>query len=521
MHTILRALTTCLLLALPTLSQAASANAVFNDYVQAIIAEDWATAESFWLPEEASHAKRLGVEFTGVPLKVDCSSPLIEHRWAIRDTVVQISIADSTINDTLIAKTITIRSGANSVALSQRYFVIATPDGWRITSPIYHITRSWPEINTLHVRVRCPDSTLVNQFALDELNNSIDSLGSIFYFRPEHWITLNKQKIDYYLADRATIVALTGYDAHGMTHLPLDAVVTSHLPHDHEIVHAMLNFRLAPLPLYTLPALQEGIAVSYGGRWGKTPAVVMHLGAFVLQAELMKVDDILTHQGFNSDASDLSYALSGLLSRCLIESIGFAKYSVLYRRLSGPQQYTRSLSENEIRKAIEESSGQQWDLLVPSCIEREVTTFTQRGIDPVTVIPATSVVWKTVGKGVDAILSEDSAYYYIEVTGEKAGRMMGLCLESPDQFAAPTYCSRLFADQFAGHPYDSEIAAIVFDSLEAGVYDYRTDMLVAKFASGFSQGESIWDTEHRVVRLKVDKRIMPIDLKSGNLSIIW
>lgn len=520
MHRQLRALTICLLLAAPATTQAASANTVFNDYVQAIIAEDWPTAESFWLPEEVTHAKRLGVEFTGVPLKVDCSSPLIEHRWAIRDSAVQVTIADSAINDTLIAKTVTIRSGAESISLTQRYFVVLTADGWRITSPIFHITRSWPEISTIHVRVRCPDSTLINQFALDALNNSIDSLGSIFYFRPEHWITLNKQKIDYYLADRETIRELTGYDAHGMTHLPLDAVLTSHLPHDHEIVHAMLNYRLAPLPLYTLPALQEGIAVSYGGRWGKTPAVVMHLGAFVIQSELMTVDDILTQQGFNSDASDLSYALGGLLTRCLIESIGFAKYSVLYRRLSGPQQYVRSLSANEIRKAIEESTGQPWEMLVPSCIEREVATFTLRGIDPFYEVPTTNVIWSAAEDGLEAMLLEDSGSYYLDVSGRNAGGMMGICMQSPEQFPSSTYRSRMFADQFPDQKYNSQIIGIVFDSLEAGVYDYRTDMLVAKFATGFSEGESIWDTEHRVVRLKVDKRIMPIDPKSARLTII-
>ena len=517
-------LTTLITLATGAEANAASPDTVFTDYVRAIFAEDWPVAESFWLPDEVAHAKRLGVEFTGVPLKVDCSSPLIEHRWALRDKTIQMSIADSTINDTLIAKTVTIRAGAESVALSHKYLLVATPEGgWRITSPIYHITRSWPEINTLHVRVRCPADSLINQFALDALNGLIDSLGTIFHFRPEHWIKLNKQKIDYYLADRETIRALTGYDAHGMTHLPLDAVVTSHLPHEHEIVHALLNYRLAPLPLYTLPALQEGIAVSYGGRWGKTPSVVMHLGAFVIQSELMTVDDILTHQGFNSDASDLSYALGGLLTRCLIESIGFPKFSVLYRRLSGPQQYIRSLSDHAIRKAIEESTLQPWAMLVPSCIEREVAIFSHRGIDPCPSIPKENEVWRNPlpRNGNEFVITEDSKYYYFEARGERAGSTVGFFLNDPKRFNEPAYRSRLYSEQFPKQRYDGQMVGIVFDSLEAGVYDYRTDMLLAKFASGFSQGESIWDAEHRVVRFRVDKNIMPIDLKSGNLRMIW
>lgn len=515
-------MTFTILLALTPHAMAASADAVFNDYIQAILAEDWPKAESFWLPDEVSLAKRLGVEFTGVPLKVDCSSPVLEHRFAIRDNLVQFSVSDSTLADTLIAKTVIIRSGAQPVIV-HRYLVVQSPDGWRITSPIYHATRLWPVINTTHVRVRCPADSLLNQYALDALDRFIDSLGAIFHFRSEHWTSLNDNKLDYYLADRETIKALTGYDAHGMTYLPLDAVVTSHLPHDHELVHAILNYRMAPLPMYTLPAVQEGVAVSYGGRWGKSPRVIMQLGAFVLASGMMKVDDILTYNGFHADAADLSYALGGLFTRCLIESIGFPKFSVLYRRLSGPQQYIRSLTDREIRRAVEETTGQPWDTFIPGCVGREVEMFSHRGIDPCESIPGEKEVWRhpSPDDSRDFTLTEDSTHYYIEAKGSLAGKSIGLFLEDAERFDEPLYRSRLFSEQMSGETSNGQIVGIVFDSLEAGVYDYRTDLLLAKFASGFTAGESMWNPVDRVIRFKVEKSVLPVELRGGHLLLVW
>lgn len=522
MRRLLCILTVLLIFSSCTSSFAATATAVFNDYIQAILAEDWPKAESFWLHDEVSLAKRLGVEFTGVPLKVDCSSPVLEHRLAIRDNLVQLAVSDSTIADTLIAKTVTIRSGAQPVIV-HRYLVVQSPNGWFITSPIYHATRAWPVVNTTHVRVRCPADSLLNQYALDALDHFIDSLGTIFHFRPEHWVTLNDNKLDYYLADRETIKALTGYDAHGMTYLPLDAVVTSHLPHDHELVHAILSFRMNPLPMYTLPAVQEGVAVSYGGRWGKAPRVIMQLGAFVLESGMMKVDDILTYNGFHSDAADLSYALGGLFTRCLIESIGFPKFSVLYRRLSGPQQYIRSLTDREIRRAVEETTGQPWDTFIPSCVGREVEIFSHRGIDPCDSIPRENEVWRHPfpDDKRDFTLTEDSTHYYIEAKGTLAGTALGFFLEDAKRFDEPVYRSRLLSEQMSGEASNGQIVGIVFDSLEAGVYDYRTDLLLAKFASGFTAGESIWNPVDRVVRFRVDKSVLPVALRGGNLLLSW
>ncbi len=501
---------------------AAKPDSVFGSYVDAVLSEDWPAAEALWLPDEVALSKRLNIEFTAVPLKVDCTSPLLEHRNAITSGAVIYAVSDSAISDTVVAKIVEIRSGASAVR--HTYLLIATHDGWRLTSPIYHLTRSWPEVETRFTRIRCPDQSMLNSYAIEALDAFIDSLGTLFYFEPKHWVRLGREKIEYYLADRDVIKTLTDYDAHGMTYLPLDAILSSHLPHDHELTHALITFRLRELSMYTLPALQEGVAVAYGGRWGKTPGVIMHLGAFVLKSELMTVEDILTYQGFNSDASDLSYALGGLFTRCLIESIGFPKFTILYRRLSGPQEYTRSLNVHEIHKAVEESTNQPWELFIPSCMEREAEVFSHRGIDPCDSIPEGEEVWTNTAPltGDSLSITADSFYYYIKASGERAGTRVGFLIQDLTQFYQPIYRSRLYTEQFPDDPYDGQIIGIVFDSLEAGVYDYRTDMLLAKFASGFSQGESIWDPANRVIRFRVDRSVLPVDLKHGRgILVQW
>jgi hypothetical protein len=508
-------------LSTPLAACAASPDSVFDAYVHAVLAEDWPSAEACWLANEVTLSKRLNVEFTGYPLKVDCTSPLLEHRAALRMGTLTYAVSDSSINDTLTARVLEIRSGQSTVR--HTYLLAATADGWRLTSPIYQATRAWPALETRFARIRCPDESLLNTYAIDALDAFIDSLGTLFYFEPRHWVLLGRERIEYYLADAEQIRALSGYDAHGMTFLPLDAILTSHLPHEHELTHALFNFRLRELAMYTLPALQEGVAVAYGGRWGKTPGVIMHLGAFVLKSELMTVDDILTYQGFNSDASDLSYALGGLFTRCLIESIGFPKFTVLYRRLSGPQSYIRNMTAYDVRKAVEETTNQPWELLIPSCVEREAAIFSRRGIDPSLSIPESELVWETpvplTGKSFR--ITVDSSFYYFEVKGERAGSRVGFFVLDSAQFLEGVYRSRLFSDQFPEEAYDGQIMGVVFDSLEAGVYDYRTDMLLAKFASGFSQGESMWDSKGRVIRFRVAKSILPLELNHGNKLMIW
>ena len=117
-------------------------------------------------------------------------------------------------------------------------------------------------------------------------------------------------------------------------------------------------------------------------------------------------------------------------------------------------------------------------------------------------------------------ITADSSYYYIKASGERAGSRVGFLVQDSTQFFEPTYRSRLYSEQFPDDPYSGQVVGIVFDSLEAGVYDYRTDMLLAKFASGFSQGESIWDPANRVIQFRVDKRIVPLDLKHGNQIMV-
>lgn len=73
----------------------------------------------------------------------------------------------------------------------------------------------------------------------------------------------------------------------------------------------------------------------------------------------------------------------------------------------------------------------------------------------------------------------------------------------------------------SGETSNGQIVGIVFDSLEAGVYDYRADLLLAKFASGFTAGESMWNPVDRVIRFKVEKSVLPVELRGGHLLLVW
>ena len=503
---------------------AAAPDSVFNTYVQALLAGDWEQAKAQWLPEEVAASQRLGVEFTGAPLKVDCSSPLLEHRDAINSGVVTISVTEPFRDEQrMVVKRVTLQT-KNGQSVTATYPIVPRDGRWYLTSRIWWETKSWPTRDTRYVRVYMLDSTLVNNVALAEIDRFVDSLLGVFKATSEQRIRLTSQKILYFLADKGTVQSLSAYDVHGVSYRPLDAVITSHLPHEHELTHVVADYVLSPLPMYSLPVLQEGLAVACGGRWGKSPRVVLGLGAFILQSSLISPDQILTDRGFHDDAatSDLAYAAAGVLTRYLLESLGWEHFSSLYRRLSGPEPYVAGLSVNEIEKILSEVTGQPWDGLVRSCVAiANESADHEAGIWPDAGAHLTaSLIYENASDSLTLRLYTADSDLYLETSGRVSTRQHGLLMTLKSSPANSRYRSTLFDDQWPTVGYKGESCAIVLESTEAGVYDYRTNTLLAKFAAGFSAGQSFRDDAAGRNRVRIGRDVLPVAIDSVEFQVL-
>ncbi len=504
--------------------QAAAPDSVFNTYVRAVLAGDWEQAKAQWLPEEVTAAQRLGVEYIGAPLKVDCSSPLLEHRDAINSGIVTINVTEPFRDEErMVVKRVTLQTKSGQ-SVTTTYPIVPRDGHWYLTSRIWWETKSWPTRDTRYIRLYMMDSTLVNDVALAEIDRFVDSLLGVFRATPEQRLRLGSQKILYFLADKGTVQSLSAYDVHGVSYRPLDAVITSHLPHEHELTHVVADFLLSPLPMYSLPVLQEGLAVTCGGRWGKSPRVVLGLGAFILQSGLVEPDKILTDRGFHDDAatSDLAYAAAGVLTRYLTESLGWERFATLYRRLSGPEPYVAGLSVNNIQTILSEVTGQPWEGLVRSCVaianesaEHEAGVWPDAGAHP-----TASLVFESVSDSLTLRLYTADSDLYLETSGRVSTRQHGLFLTLMSNPAHSGYRSTLFDDQWPGVEYKGEACAIVLESTEAGVYDYRTNTLLAKFAGGFSAGQSFHNDATGRNRIRIDRDVLPVSIDSVKFEVL-
>ena len=152
---------------------------------------------------------------------------------------------------------------------------------------------------------------------------------------PDRLSRLSEEKILYLLCDGPEEVeTLTGFKLRGIFLMGADAIVSSFNCHRHEVAHLLLNFRLASLPLYTHPFLQEGWANAMGGRGGKARDVILHLGAFLQQSEFVTYPELLQRKTFANTDPSIAYPLSGVYNRFLLAQQGVDAYLRLYRQYS-------------------------------------------------------------------------------------------------------------------------------------------------------------------------------------------
>ncbi|NQS97809.1 MAG: hypothetical protein HQ591_05090 [candidate division Zixibacteria bacterium] len=459
--------------------------AVFNDYLRALKNGDYVEAEGCWRAEDIRASKRLGIHYTGIQVKYDCASPVINALERIRLGKVDIEVKDAIQEGGRAELTVLLTSISDSAEAV--YHLVKADNGWKLASPLYYYTGLWKRTQCNYANIIYQDSSLVNEYAVEELDRFIESMGERLGISRKRMELLAREKIDYILCGEAEMEEITGYPAQGMANLQFDAVVSRHLPHYHELVHLMVNFALEELPLYTLPCLQEGTAVNFGGRWGKSPEVIFQIGHFALENGFFQLEDILTYQGFHKKVGnpDFSYPLSGILVRFLVKEIGIERFKRLYLKMSGTAVEAQGFPLEEVKSAVMEASGLSW-----AEIEANFTEYWKRfrysGIIPGKTESSGQFVVELHSGKMHARIFDSDDYYYVEIMAEMDDPAGGILLNDEFCPANDNYRSRIFREQFGNLEYEGERFGIVFSGEEAGVYDYYTNTLIAKYMSSFS-----------------------------------
>ena len=480
-----------------------------QNYFNAVFEENWPEAENFWLPGQIAQSKQLGIIYTGLPLKIDGASPVILNFEYLKDNQDWIKIGEPSQTDSIITIPITVTFPQDT--LYYDYLLLEQGDEYQIISPMFAHTSDWEVLDTKYFRIHYTDHTKINQYALDKLDEFVDSTGKLLKISDNKLANLEKNKIDYYLCSENQFKSLTGYIAQGISNLQFDAIISQQLCHFHEISHMLVNYSFDSIPLYTLPILQEGIAVHLGGRWGKAPAVVKMLAPVMIENGICTLDTLLTWQGFNQDIgmADISYPIAGVLVETLIAEMGMDKFLDLYAGLSGSNDKIQSITKTDLISTIENKSGMIWNILTNSFnIHLADNKYAN-------IFPGKDDSYNYLVSG-----PNNSISYYINsnpflgigayVIDYLSNQNTGFIFFRDKKFKPDTiYKSWMFVEQCPGRNYTGQIYGLKFDQNEVGLYNYLTNQLIAKYINSFDQDTSYWHPESNTLTFRVVG--LPID----------
>lgn len=484
----------------------AQPESTFNAYLQALISEDWQRAEGYWLSEEIQASRRLGIAYAGIKAKYDCASPLVNALESIRRGGVKVTVTDTVKHNDWTQISVQLTTTGESVRIP--YYLVKSDGGWKLASSLFVHARNWKRHDTQYATIRFNDASLINEYALKEFDGFVALMGEHLGISTADMERLAEEKIDYYLCNKEEIKELTGFFTHGMTNLQFDAVISRHLPHYHEVVHLLVNYALRELPLYTLPCLQEGVAVCCGGRWGKSPQVLFQLAHFTLAQKMFQLEDVLTYDGFHKTVGNpvFSYPLCGMFVKFLIEQFGVARFKLLYQKLSGTAADVRAFSLADVQSNIAEIYETPWGE-----IQGKFTGYWKQ-FEFSGLVPGCSPSHKPMAIMKSAHLSaqiwdsEDAYLFEIKATTDAPNGV--ILMKDKSSSKTENYKSRLFTEYLPNARYDGAIYGVQFSANEVGLYNYYTNNLMAKYILSFSPSNEYWQSEEKIIRFRLAKAVL-------------
>lgn len=274
-------------------------------------------------------ANRLGIQYQGAPVKFLIQydlDPSIKRALRAGDLARELEIEP-------------LADGYSQLKIlvpSREYEQTFYFRGKQLSSPADYYTRHWQQTESKYFHFRISDSSDFNSYAAGLLDAFTDSLINRLQYSGEKRELLQKKKIIYLLCHNTDEMKdITSFESRGIYLLANDYIVSTFNNHQHEVAHLLINFKLQKLPLYTHPLFQEGFACAMGGRGGKSPQVINEIGAFLQQSGFLKYSEIISLQQFQDNNPSLSYPLSGIFNRFLLDSWPLKKYLAFYRKHSG------------------------------------------------------------------------------------------------------------------------------------------------------------------------------------------
>lgn len=420
-------------------------------FITAVAADD-STARRFMLESEIRASERLGITYEGVQNKFLIG---INLDAATRSGIASRTASGITI-DTLGGDYSRIRLSSSQNSYSF-YF-----KGTKAISPYSYFTRAWHSWKSKHFTFRVSDTASFNNYSAERLERFFDSMAVLLKFTAEDLRRIEEHKIDYILCrDEHEIEEVTGVKTLGIYILAYDYVVTTFNCHYHELLHLLVNYKLKSLPLYTHPLFQEGFAVGFGGRGGKEPKAILDAGHYLISSGLLDLGELYSRASFLRTDPTISYPVSGLFNRFLLEELGIDRYLQLYRSYSRPSYSIDTLTVD----SSDLPPAKKWQAFLSQF--RTYSDILVRSDSASRGVP--------LFRGTTIYEADSSYVFWIN---------NAVALNSMNDMAR--HRSKKFSELVPDRPYHGEKYLVVASESEVSVYNLYTDNLIANYVGNFS-----------------------------------
>lgn len=506
-------LTACLLLiCLPVAAAPDPADPTPRDlvaaYVDAVRGARWDEARTLWSPDYLAECEALGITYRDQPCAWDLASPIILYRDALRSGRGRIEVSSAEAHGA--EQRIQVRLTMDEAGQVYTYGAVRVDRQWRLAGRTWLEGRHWQLHRTRYCRIYSRQPDRLDPATCAALDRFIEQTARRLGVPARRIDILAEAGIPYYLADDETVADLTGYSTKGMADLACGAVISSQFPHFHELAHLLVNWALQEVPLYTLPAVQEGLACRLGGRWGRSPEVILYTGWFHLDLGLITPVEILTREGFHAAAAgpDGSYGVGALVCDLVVENAGWPALLELYAALSGDLAVVTQLDAAVVAAAVGRACGWPPDT-TPEALSVAVSEHSRRwrrcGVAP--GVPAAddqgSTVLAVAEPGVEVRLQASRAVFKVT---EAAWPVLLLVDDGSASVrdGDGAGASSLFAEHRPDHVWDGTRWGVMCRPGTIGLYDYTTNVLLATWVADFSGERPLGEGGDRYLVFSLD-----------------
>ncbi|MFO7896199.1 MAG: hypothetical protein R6U84_04635, partial [Candidatus Cloacimonadales bacterium] len=427
-------------------------------FIQSLLDEE-ADLEQFIEADELEKSQRLGIQYNYEARKYLIS---YELDLAVKAMMLADKNSYQISEETIAASYSKITLQIAKLDYEKEYYFKNS----KLISPLSYFSKDWLTAESKYFRFILADSALTNQKAIRELDNFVDDILQLLDFSEAKKVMLKEKKIFYILCqDQEQIKQLTGYNTRGIYYLASDTIVSTFNTHYHELVHLLINYRLGNLGKFTNPFLLEGLAVALGGRGGKKAEIIHDLGFFLSQNDFVSYKDLLSSENFYQSDASITYPVSGLYLRFLIDYLPIGKLLDLYQKYNYADFQISEISLDDLPN---EAIWQNYIADYESFKKIKVSSFLGENL---------------ITSQQNLNIFEQGEYYEFETEAE-------ILLLTKAKEGYPNYVSSIFSEILPRANYQSEAYLISIDSAEINIYDLFTNNLIACYLSSFSSSQS-------------------------------